>query len=334
LWQKDVRHILKVIVDDLKDLPHSDQAIEESLRRFKVETLDWRKVDLCPQTLYNACRDVRELYLRWSGNRAILRAWGEPKGLPRLAQLEQVHLVWNPEQTLESADRIDQYIKDFQERLDQTFEDIDIAEKNREEQEAKEREQLTNGTAAKSRKPKGEQEANENKKVPRRKILVYRSEEDAPDSEQLVESGPSKTSSHTNERNLQSNRWLECMDNFADEIQNVKVPFTDNVILKNDIKVALIDDGADPYVESLRGKIKGGESFDRGYPHENGPSPYYTSSKGHGTVMADMICRVCPMAKLYVYKLETHPSINPATQTQTNDQISAESATLVRFIIP
>jgi hypothetical protein len=207
---------------------------------------------------------------------------------------------------LDSADRIDQYIKRFQERLDKTLEDIDAARRNQEEQEA-----------------------NESEEVPKRKIFVYRGEENALNSEQLVQSGPSKTSSNTNERNLQSNRWLDCMDKFADEIQNVKFPSANDVILKNDIKVALIDDGADPYVESLRGKIKGGESFDRGYPYGNGPSPYYTSSKGHGTVMADMICRVCPMAKLYVYKLETHSSTNPATQTQTNDQISAESAALV-----
>ncbi len=205
-------------------------------------------------------------------------------------------------------------------------------QKSQEEQEAKQREKLTNGKTDKLSKSKGEQETSESNRIPKRKILVYRGEENAPNSEQLVQSGPTKASSGTNERNLQSNRWLDCMDKFADEIQNVKVPSTDNVVLKNDIKVALIDDGADPYVESLRGKIKGGESFDRGYPHENGPSPYYTSSKGHGTVMADMICRVCPMAKLYVYKLETHSSINPATQTQTNDQISAESAALVSHL--
>jgi hypothetical protein len=97
LYEKNVRHILKVIVDDLKDPPHSDRAIEDSLRRFEVETLDWRRIDLCPKTLFNACRSVRVIYLRWSGNRAILRAWGEPEGLPRLEKLKRVHLVWNAE---------------------------------------------------------------------------------------------------------------------------------------------------------------------------------------------------------------------------------------------
>jgi hypothetical protein len=98
IYQKGVRHIIKVIVEDLKDPPHTDMAIEESLRRFEVEILDWRKMDLCPTTIFYACRNVREVYLRWSGNRAILKAWGEPDGLPRLEKLERVHLLWDPEQ--------------------------------------------------------------------------------------------------------------------------------------------------------------------------------------------------------------------------------------------
>jgi len=103
LYEKNVRHILKVTVDDLKDPPHSDMAIEESLKWFEIETLDWRRIDLCPETLYNACRNVRELYLRWSGNRVVLRAWGESEGLPRLSKLERVHLVWNSEQVIITA---------------------------------------------------------------------------------------------------------------------------------------------------------------------------------------------------------------------------------------
>ncbi|KAI8713707.1 Peptidase-S8 domain-containing protein [Fusarium sp. LHS14.1] len=230
LRRKGVKHILKVIVDDLKDPPH--------------------------KTILTACRNVRQLHLRWSGNRAILRAWSEPEGLPRLESLEAVHLMWDDGQVLESADRIN--------------------------------------------------------------------------IERLVQQGGfAKTQSGTNEMNLQSNRWLNCMDRFADEIQNVRL---DDVKPQHDIKIALIDDGADPYVESLRGKIRGGESFDRGFPHENGPSPYYRSSKGHGTVMADMICRVCPMAKLYVYKLEMQPSLNLATKTPGQEYIAAESAALSAWL--
>ena len=160
-----------------------------------------------------------------------------------------------------------------------------------------------------------------------RRILVFRCKADVPGSERIVREGAfAKAQSGINEMSLQSNRWLNCMDKFADELQNTCSEF---VKPQNGIKVALIDDGADPYVESLRGKIWGGETFSRGFPHENGPSPYYRSTKVHGTVMADMICRVCPMARLYVYKLETQTSLNLATQTHGKEYIAAESAALV-----
>jgi hypothetical protein len=94
LREKEVEHILKVIVDDSPERSHSDKAIEDSLKHFEVESLEWRKFDICPETLFTACRDVRHLSLWWSGNRAILRAWSEPEGLAKLVKLETVHLLW------------------------------------------------------------------------------------------------------------------------------------------------------------------------------------------------------------------------------------------------
>ncbi|KAF9768915.1 hypothetical protein IL306_013725 [Fusarium sp. DS 682] len=295
---KGVKHILKVMVDDLKDPAHSDKAIEDCLRPFEVEILDWTKVDLCPETILTACRNVRQLYLRWSGNRAILRAWSEVEGLAKLERLDAVHLVYDEEQALESADRIDMYVEDFKERLNES-----AAANNK-----------RNSTSDEDKTEQG------------RSILVFRCKADVPGSERIVREGAfAKAQSGINEMSLQSNRWLNTMDKFADELQNT---CSDFVKPQHGIKVALIDDGADPYVESLRGKIRGGETFSRGFPHENGPSPYYRSTKGHGTVMADMICRVCPMARLYVYKLETQTSLNLATQTQGQEYIAAESAAL------
>ncbi|KAG5766076.1 hypothetical protein H9Q72_005869 [Fusarium xylarioides] len=298
---KGVKHILKVMVDDLKDPPHSDKALEDCLRPFEVEILDWTKVDLCPETILTACRNVRQLYLRWSGNRAILRAWSEPEGLAKLENLEAVHLVYSEDQALESANRITMYANDFEERL--------------------------NESAAANPKRSVSTDGDEAEKG--RRILVFRCKADVPGSERIVREGASKAQSGINEMSLQSNRWLNCMDKFADELQNTCSEF---VKPQNGIKVALIDDGADPDVESLRGKIWGGETFSRGFPHENGPSPYYRSTKGHGTVMADMICRVCLMARLYVYKLETQTSLNLATQTHGKEYIAAESAALVSIL--
>ncbi|KAH8820737.1 hypothetical protein F5884DRAFT_765006 [Xylogone sp. PMI_703] len=313
LYNKGVRYILKVVVDDLHDPSHSDRAIEDCLRRFvEIETLEWRKVDLCPETIFNACRNVQELSLWWSGNRIALRAWGEPEGLVRLKKLERVHLIWNTEQVLEDDDYIKAFIEDFKARLTSQLQN------GSEDAEEVKQENGTKNTEATTE---------ENDKPKKRTIEVFQRKADVLNSEQLVLQGEqSNMMVSINERNLQSNKWLDCMDKFADWIQNVKFPETKTLTLKEGVKIGLIDDGVDPYVESLRGKICGGQSYDQEYPDENGPLPYYTSSDGHGTVMAEMICRVFPMAQIYVYKLEVHSTRNPATQTRGRAQISAYSA--------
>lgn len=101
--EKKVERILKVIVDDSSSEPHSDAAIEKALEGFGVESLEWSKLDLDPETLYNATltktspelpptSQLSEVVLRWSGNNAVLRAWGEPEGLRRLPKLKKVYL--------------------------------------------------------------------------------------------------------------------------------------------------------------------------------------------------------------------------------------------------
>lgn len=92
LREKGVKRILKVIVDDLEQPSHSDEAIENTLRGFEVEILDWRKIDLCPEVIYKSSKKLKEVYLRWSGNNAVLRAWSEPDGLKKLEELTKVHL--------------------------------------------------------------------------------------------------------------------------------------------------------------------------------------------------------------------------------------------------
>ncbi|KAG8677773.1 hypothetical protein FPOAC1_003801 [Fusarium poae] len=320
LRRKNVERILKVIVDDLEDPPHSDKAIEECLTNFHVEILDWRKVDICPETIFTACPNVRQLYLRWSGNRAVLRAWGELDGLARLANLEEVHIVWDNEQALESDDRIKIYLRDFEARLAKAVAPSKDGTSESTNPDANSPNVNDPKVGKKKAKKKSDEKASEEPRI----ILVSACKADTPGRERLIQQGASANSQNrTNDMNEQSNKWLNCMDSFADEIQNIRPELTKSV---QDIKVALIDDGVDPHVESLRGKIHGGESFDTA--SENGPSPYYTSVRGHGTVMADMICRVCPMAKLFVYKLETHSSLISTTNIRGQEQIAAETAAL------
>lgn len=91
LHDKGVRHIIRVIVDDTLN-PHSDLAIESALSGLKVDIWDWRKIDLCPETIVRAAPHVREVSLYWSGNNAVLRGWSEPNGLKRLKELKKVYL--------------------------------------------------------------------------------------------------------------------------------------------------------------------------------------------------------------------------------------------------
>lgn len=97
-------------------------------------------------------------------------------------------------------------------------------------------------------------------------------------------------------------RWLTCIDEFADFIQNVDPPLP----LPEEVSIALIDDGVDINEQSLHSKIIGGRSFYQRDKLQNLSKPYYVTSSGHGTVMASLICRVCPTARLYVIKLDEY----------------------------
>ncbi len=109
------------------------------------------------------------------------------------------------------------------------------------------------------------------------------------------------------------------MDDFADFIQNVEPPSK----AIEPITIALIDDGVDISEQSLQAKIIGGRSFCQRDNSQNLTKPYYVRSGGHGTIMASLICRVCPSAHLYVVKLDEHMSEN------TKRQITAKSAAKV-----
>ncbi|KAK4642831.1 hypothetical protein QC761_401030 [Podospora bellae-mahoneyi] len=324
LREKSVKHILKVVVDDWPERPHSDKAIEDSLKHFEIESLEWRKSDICPETLFVACQHVRHLHLWWSGNRAVLRAWSEPDGLVRLEKLKTIHLLWNSAEVLEPADRIQSYVEDFKRRLRKAVRNYEL-EKQGITAAARPQNDKAVPVPGIRRTVTGDRPAMDG---PVRTITVETIEENFSRGDSGSASGTrAKPMRVANQRNLSAHKWLNCMDAFADGIQGVEVPPTQQKLLLKDITVALIDDGVNIDTSSIGGKVIGGATFDRGEPDENGPSPYFISASGHGTVMADMICRVCPTAKLYVFKLETHPSPDSLVDGQTHNQIVARSAT-------
>jgi hypothetical protein len=118
-------------------------------------------------------------------------------------------------------------------------------------------------------------------------------------------------------KGVNSHRWLESTTKFAEEMMpfwqstvsdfvesNPKQnrPTTDG--LEKDVIVALIDDGVDKFDPRLEAnQVLDGKTFDF---HNGMVRPYYSSTQGHGTVMASMILRVCPMAKIYPIRLKTY----------------------------
>ncbi|KAL2862236.1 uncharacterized protein BJX67DRAFT_310853 [Aspergillus lucknowensis] len=87
LRKRDVKKIIRVIVMDSGEVPHTDEAIVESLKDFEVEVWDWRKFDICSETIQLAAKDVRVLHLYSSGINAVLRGWSSEVGLVLLGKV-------------------------------------------------------------------------------------------------------------------------------------------------------------------------------------------------------------------------------------------------------
>ena len=118
------------------------------------------------------------------------------------------------------------------------------------------------------------------------------------------------------------------MDKFADFVEELRPPEEpaenhETVIPQTpQVKVAIIDDGVKSSVDNLDDIIERGESLVKQANPKQRHSPYTTSSRGHGTVMAYYIRRVCPNVRLYIAKL------NPQT-VQRQVTFTIESATEV-----
>jgi hypothetical protein len=80
-----VDKIFRVSVEDrYGKTPHTDDGIRDILKPFDVEIWDWRKNDISSDTILEGAENARELYLYWSGNKAVMRSWACKHGLATL----------------------------------------------------------------------------------------------------------------------------------------------------------------------------------------------------------------------------------------------------------
>ncbi|KAK1990876.1 hypothetical protein LX36DRAFT_663825 [Colletotrichum falcatum] len=360
LYNKGVRRILKVEVDDSGKIPHSDQAIQISLEKIMVEHLDWQKTDLDPRVicqisskaepagpgasressaLSNTNNGLREVTLKWSGNNAVLRAWSELEGLPQLPNLQVVNLNVPAQSDLyDERDWVQKNISEFGVRLNRNadvFQNVDtlprIMDSNGSQFSETSSEKKTPLT--KYEPPKG------------RKIVVVPREGKKGTEMSVSSSGLPKTAGRSNP--VTEHEWLKCVEQFAGCMDlfwkktvelsrewlnagsktDARLPAAESQNMKalqnlgKDVVVALIDDGVDGCDPAFSGRVIEGKTFDY---QDGGVGQYYISARGHGTEMARMILKVCPMANVYSIRLKTHTS--PDKGQSTIDAVSAALA--------
>ncbi|KAF9875773.1 intracellular serine protease [Colletotrichum karsti] len=339
--KKKVQRILKVIVEDSAREPHSDESIEKALGKFDVLSLSWSKLDLDPEVLYNAAPNLEDVVLHWSGNNAILRAWAEPQGLRRLLKLKKVTLVVDQEQALESRERLETNLENFKNRL-------------KEECPAYLKDWKQKSGSVKS----SETGVSSLPAVLEDPTLLYHTVDCHYELEDSFPRQPQASVvplGSNVERPTTSNlpqTWLKAVDGFAERISNVwerilmdskpapanrpneatpantSAPRTGNslpnVRAPHDVIIALIDDGVNTMTEHLSQCMLPGRTF--GFEGDRN-LPWYASETGHGTVMATMITRVCPMARIYPIRLQLGAKITAGTNAEIDIDSAAEAIT-------
>lgn len=120
-------------------------------------------------------------------------------------------------------------------------------------------------------------------------------------------------------KGINAHRWLDSTSRFATAMK----PFWEETVrefrawrrsqtsVEESVVIALIDDGVDRFDMDHPSQILEGKSFDF---HDGKLRPPYSSARGHGTVMAQMILSVCPMAKIYPIRLRTFDTAEGKSQ--------------------
>ncbi|KAL6831797.1 hypothetical protein V8C40DRAFT_159755 [Trichoderma camerunense] len=121
-------------------------------------------------------------------------------------------------------------------------------------------------------------------------------------------------------------QWISQVKEFSRFMRNIPRKEREGIA---PIKIAIIDDGVDASLEFLVGQIAGGKSFCPYASSSDLMNAYYVPSGQHGTMMADLICQICPSCRLYVARLDERPSRSDSTRQIT----MASAAEAVRWAV-
>ncbi|KAK6515991.1 hypothetical protein TWF281_004581 [Arthrobotrys megalospora] len=279
-----VEKIIAVEVDDLGEnplestlVPHSNFAIRTCLnedfdlqeidkgtvgqkvheKRGKglgIEIWDWRKFDICSDTIQQAAPGVRLLHLYSSANIAVLKGWACEDGLRALKKLQAIRVTIYPKNQRDEVD-CRNYIPVFEEKLRQ-------------------------GNKA---------------------LIVNTIVKDSP-REKIADESPMMNQSDSQQRVMHEAEtqedWIQSIANFKSCVkETIDAISAESKEPTPVVKVAILDDGVDIEHDDVNG-IETGESFN--LEHQ----PYFGGRCRHGTYMVSAFRDVCPMAKLYIGRLD------------------------------
>ncbi|EGX52377.1 hypothetical protein AOL_s00043g166 [Orbilia oligospora ATCC 24927] len=268
---KKVKKIVRVEVDEIVEgvhdhnvSPHSNHAIRQCLQGFDVEELDWRKFDICGNTIFEAVAPkisqsnsspgrepaLRILDLYSSGNTAVLRGWANDDSLSKLKNLKEITIHIRASNRRDRAD-CEAYKETLKTKLEQFHPSLTVRFDEK---------MFSSAITDQARGSHGAK---------------------------TVSLSESKT------------QWIDKMENFRNCIQRAIDPDRSQPILKNfpTIKVAVLDDGVNfETVPPIC--IKDAKAFcHKGHL-------YYRFDNNHGTITASLVREVCPDVELYIARLD------------------------------
>ncbi|PQE32882.1 hypothetical protein CJF32_00001364 [Rutstroemia sp. NJR-2017a WRK4] len=138
----------------------------------------------------------------------------------------------------------------------------------------------------------------------------------------IADNNPVKFSSEfsTTEKIEEAPAWIKSVRDFSTFLMNASRTLGKGNQVPP-VKIAIIDDGIDATMYDLQSKIAGGATFFP-YPHsENLVNSYFVPRGKHGTLMAQLICDMCPGTQLYIARLEELPTL-----TGNGRRVTARSA--------
>ncbi|KAL6822091.1 hypothetical protein J3E69DRAFT_339920 [Trichoderma sp. SZMC 28015] len=334
LRQNGVKKIVSVIVIDDIEPSHSDGAIEGALvwkeeikkeeskkeeskkeeskkeenkkeeskkeemkneiveRNFDIEIWDWKKLDINCDIIARCAPGVREITLYSSGNNAVLMGWSSMDGLrnrTKFPKLEKVNLIY--QEGLEKKERLGKYVSDFKVLVESVsnnnsttddWDDLDL-----DDEEDPNSNSTTNYELAR------DDEASSNRKQTHITVTTN-----------IKESSYAEGLKKENEMNniVRQHQWLEKSNEFRSVISNIRDISTG----VRPIKIAIIDNGVDATLSVFDHKIETGASFFSFI--NNGNTLYYpyymiSGTLNHGSLVAMLVCKVCPKVKLYICRL-------------------------------